>query len=78
MEKRIEEINRLIKFFPGERGRELWIGTLLQDFIEIYNDLPGPAKAYVRRIEELCGIPASLVSVGPEREKTLWLDRFFE
>lgn len=46
--------------------------------VEVYNDLPGPAKAYVRRIEELCGIPVSLVSVGPEREKTLWLDRFFE
>ncbi len=46
--------------------------------IEAYHDLPRQAKAYIRRIEELCGIPASLVSVGPEREKTLWLDRFFE
>ena len=46
--------------------------------VEVYNDLPGPAKAYVRRIEELCGIPAAIISVGPEREKTLWMDRFFE
>ncbi len=46
--------------------------------VEVYNDLPGPAKAYVRRVEELCGVSAGLVSVGPEREKTLWLDRFFE
>ena len=46
--------------------------------VEIFNDLPGSAKAYVRRIEELCGVPAAIVSVGPEREKTLWLDRFFE
>jgi len=46
--------------------------------IETYHDLPGAARAYLRRIEELCGIPVALVSVGPEREKTLWLDRFFE
>lgn len=48
MEKRIEEINRLIKFFPGERGRELWIGTLVQDFIGIYNDLFEELPGYVR------------------------------
>jgi len=46
--------------------------------VEAYSDLPPEAKAYLRRIEELCGIPAAIISVGPEREKTLWLDRFFE
>ncbi|MBI3901098.1 MAG: adenylosuccinate synthetase, partial [Chlamydiia bacterium] len=46
--------------------------------VEVYGDLPPNAKAYVRRIEALCEVPVSLVSVGPEREKTLWLDRFFE
>lgn len=45
---------------------------------EVYDDLPGNAKAYLRRIEELCGVPIAIVSVGPDREKTLWLDRFFE
>lgn len=46
--------------------------------VEVFNDLPSAAKAYVRRIEELCGVQVSIVSVGPEREKTLWMDRFFE
>ncbi len=46
--------------------------------VKIYRDLPSHAKAYLRRIEELCDVPISLISVGPEREKTLWLDRFFE
>ena len=46
--------------------------------VEVYDDLPKQAKAYLRRIEELCEIPMALVSIGPEREKTLWLDRFFE
>jgi len=48
MAERFREINRLIKFFPGERGRELWIGTLLQDFIQIYNDLFEELPGYVR------------------------------
>jgi len=42
---------------------------------KIYDDLPHQAKKYLRRIEELLGIPLSLVSIGPEREKTLWLDQ---
>ncbi len=46
--------------------------------VEVFHDLPNAAKAYVRRIEELCGVPVAIVSVGPEREKTLWMDRFFE
>ena len=46
--------------------------------VEVYDDLPKNAKAYLRRIEELCEIPIAIVSVGPDREKTLWLDRFFE
>lgn len=46
--------------------------------IHLYDDLPKNAKAYLRRLEELCGVPISIVSVGPEREKTIWLDRFFE
>ena len=46
--------------------------------VSVYNDLPSNAKAYLRRIEELCSIPISLISIGPEREKTLWLDRLFE
>lgn len=46
--------------------------------VHVYDDLPREAKAYLRRIEELCGVPVSIVSVGPEREKTIWMDRFFE
>lgn len=46
--------------------------------IEVYRDLPPLAKAYIRRIEELCHTPISLISLGPEREKTLWMDSLFE
>ncbi len=36
-----------------------------------WSDLPGPAQAYVRRIEALSGVPVDLVSVGPERSQVV-------
>ena len=36
-----------------------------------FEDLPKNARAYVRRIEELVGVPVSVVSVGPAREQSL-------
>ena len=40
-------------------------------------DLPEGARAYVRRLEELLGIPASIISTGPRREETMMLRPFF-
>jgi len=34
-------------------------------------DLPAPAVKYIRRIEELIGIPVALLSTSPEREDTI-------
>lgn len=34
-------------------------------------DLPAPAIKYVRRIEELIGVPVALLSTSPEREDTI-------
>jgi len=36
-----------------------------------FEELPPNAKAYVRRLEDLIGCPASLISVGPDREETI-------
>ena len=35
--------------------------------------LPAAAQAYVRRIEELVGVPVDMVSTGPDREETIVL-----
>lgn len=43
-----------------------------------YEDLPKNAKNYIRRIEELCGIPIVIVSLGAEREKTIVRKNPFE
>jgi adenylosuccinate synthase len=39
------------------------------------HDLPAHARRYVARIGELLGRPVTVVSVGPDREQTIFLDR---
>ena len=39
--------------------------------IRSYESLPKGARAYLKRIEELAGVPIDLISTGPEREETI-------
>jgi adenylosuccinate synthase len=39
------------------------------------SDLPERAKEYLSRISELVGVPVRVVSVGPDREQTIFTDR---
>ena len=39
--------------------------------IKSHGSLPPPARAYLKRIEELAGVPIDLISTGPEREETI-------
>ena len=45
--------------------------TSLSD-IKCYEDLPQNAKAYIKRVEELIGAPVGIISVGPDREQTIF------
>jgi adenylosuccinate synthase len=36
--------------------------------------MPAEAKTYMKRISELIGVPIGVVSVGPDREQTMFLD----
>src|SRR5690606_29169334 len=45
--------------------------------IRVYEDLPANTRNYIKRVEELIGIPVSIVSVGPGREQTLIRDSLF-
>ena len=40
--------------------------------IKSYEDLPAECKKYISRIEELIKIPISIISVGPDREQTIF------
>jgi adenylosuccinate synthase len=39
-----------------------------------YADLPDAAKAYIRRLEEVSGVPAAIVSTGSDRDHTIIRD----
>jgi len=41
------------------------------------DDLPENALKYIRRIEELVGVPAAIISTGPDRDSTIGLKNPF-
>jgi adenylosuccinate synthase len=41
--------------------------------VKEWGDLPAQAQDYIRRVEQLAGVPIRLVSVGPEREQVILL-----
>jgi adenylosuccinate synthase len=46
--------------------------------VKDYKGLPKPARAYLQRIEELCGVPVDLISTGPDREETIVMRHPFD
>jgi adenylosuccinate synthase len=44
----------------------------LVDDVRAEDDFPPLALAYVRRIEELVGVPVGILSVGPDRKQTIF------
>ena len=40
--------------------------------------LPEKARAYIARLEALCGIPVVIVSTGPDRDETIMLQSIFD
>ena len=55
---------------PGWTGSTVGAKTLAA--------LPANARAYIRRIEELVGVPIDMVSTGPDREETIVLRHPFK
>lgn len=45
--------------------------------VKNFDELPENAKKYVSRIEELCGVKASIVAVGPKRDQTMVLKELY-
>jgi adenylosuccinate synthase len=46
--------------------------------IRDFHDLPVQAREYIKRIEDLTGVRAAIISVGPDREETLLLHNPFD
>ncbi len=59
----LERAEPVYRTFPG------WDADLGD--VRRMEDLPAPAAAYIDALEELAGVPITLVSVGPERTQTI-------
>jgi adenylosuccinate synthase len=67
--KRMAQCTPVYKVLPG------WQEDITQ--ARHTAELPEQAQAYIRTIEEVTGIPVSIVSVGPGREETIVLKDLF-
>lgn len=73
MPSNIRQANELIPVYESLAG---WQEDI--EKVREYDELPGEAKDYIKRIEDFTGIPADIVSVGPDRVETLLLRNPFE
>jgi adenylosuccinate synthase len=69
------DISLLERCQPVFEDIEGW-ATPISDIRE-YAKLPAAARRYVRRIEDFCGCPARIISVGPAREQTIFRGRTY-
>ena len=63
---RLEQAEPIVEMLPG------WDGDLRS--IRSFDALPSSARAYVRRIESVVGVPVAIIGVGPDRSQTLVRD----
>ena len=67
-----EDIEKCVPIYDTMPGWKTPISEITRP-----EDLPQRAKDYLKRIESLCGIPISMISVGPERDRTIILTDLF-
>ncbi|MDK9725422.1 MAG: adenylosuccinate synthase [Sterolibacteriaceae bacterium MAG5] len=46
--------------------------------VKALDGLPVAARAYIKRMEEVCGVPVDMISTGPDREETIVLRHPFK
>ena len=46
--------------------------------LQSWDDLPHQAVAYLRKVEDICGVPIDIVSTGPDRAETIVINHPFE
>jgi adenylosuccinate synthase len=46
--------------------------------VKALDGLPPAARAYIKRMEEVCGVPVDMVSTGPDRDETIILRHPFK
>jgi len=63
MPAQIEELGQVEVVYENLKGWKKDISKITK-----FDSLPKEAKAYIKRVEELVGVPVSWIGTGPERE----------
>jgi len=75
-----------LKFMPTDAASYEGITPIYEDLagwsestkkLTKFADLPPNAKAYIKRVEELIGVPIAIISTGPDRSETIILQDLF-
>jgi adenylosuccinate synthase len=61
-----EELARCVPVYEEMPG---WQESTLG--VKAHDKLPKAARAYLARVEKLCGVPIDIISTGPERDETI-------
>ena len=66
----LERCEPVYESMPGWTDSTVGVKTL--------DGLPADARAYIKRMEEVCGVPVDMISTGPDREETIVLRHPFK
>ncbi|MHB1358710.1 MAG: adenylosuccinate synthase [Rhodocyclaceae bacterium] len=66
----LERCEPVYESMPGWQDSTVGVKTL--------DGLPAAARAYIKRMEDVCGVPVDMVSTGPDREETIILRHPFK
>ena len=69
----IQELEKCRPIFEEMPG---WTDDIRK--VRRYEDLPAATRNYLKRVEELVGVPIQIVSVGPDREETIVVQNPFD
>ncbi len=65
----LERVEPIIEMHPG------WNQSLRK--CKTVNELPEKTKSFINFLENKLNVPIGIISVGPDREETIWLDKIF-
>jgi adenylosuccinate synthase len=68
-ESTLERIKPIYEELPGWQTPTTEVRT--------FDDLPAPARAFIKRVETLLECPVDLISVGPSREQAVIVNPIF-
>jgi adenylosuccinate synthase len=66
----LERCEPVYETMPGWKDSTVGVKSL--------EGLPAAARAYIKRMEEICGVPVDMISTGPDREETIVLRHPFK